>query len=380
MDRLKLGMWSLFTVTVILPALYMFYAETLPQEIELPTLGTQKEHIWKQAIVPLPTNPKVERSLSDIGKLIWFDKKISANKDGACESCHRLANNRPDVCFEVESANCNSCHVSPIRGSGGDGMALYKKPNGDSGGRNTLSVWNSRFNIGYGWDGREFELDSFIKSHISDPNISGVEKEELLKNIAENQKYRQFFGKEVMPDKVSIALGEFVKTLVVANSRFDLYLAGDASALGTDEKKGYETFRKKGCVICHNGINIGGNSFKTFGIYKMHKLSDKIGWFALLGNTFEDENLRRDDKGVFALTGLSGDKYLFRVASLRNVELNRPYFTQGQVWNLEDAVRTMGRVQLGIELTDEEVGFIRAFLGSLSGRIPVIKPPLDEEY
>ena len=77
---------------------------------------------------------------------------------------------------------------------------------------------------------------------------------------------------------------------------------------------------------------------------------------------------------------MSGDKYLFRVASLRNVELNRPYFTQGQVWNLEDAVRTMGRVQLGIELTDEEVGFIRAFLGSLSGRIPVIKPPLDEEY
>ena len=77
MDRLKLGMWSLFTVTVILPALYMFYAETLPQEIELPTLGTQKEHIWRQAIVPLPTNPKVERSLSDIGKLIWFDKKIA---------------------------------------------------------------------------------------------------------------------------------------------------------------------------------------------------------------------------------------------------------------------------------------------------------------
>lgn len=112
----------------------------------------------------------------------------------------------------------------------------------------------------------------------------------------------------------------------------------------------------------------------------MHKLSDKIGGLHCRGNTFEDENLRRDDKGVFALTGLSGDKYLFRVASLRNVELNRPYFTQGQVWNLEDAVRTMGRVQLGIELTDEEVGFIRAFLGSLSGRIPVIKPPLDEEY
>lgn len=108
-------------------------------------------------------------------------------------------------------------------------MALYKKPNGDSGGRNTLSVWNSRFIVGYGWDGREFELDSFIESHISDPNISGVEKEELLKNIADNPKYRRFFGKEVMPDKVSVALGGFVKTLVAANSRFDLYLAGGSA-------------------------------------------------------------------------------------------------------------------------------------------------------
>lgn len=112
----------------------------------------------------------------------------------------------------------------------------------------------------------------------------------------------------------------------------------------------------------------------------MHKLSDKIGWFAMLDATFEDENLRREDTGVFTLTGLAGDKYLFRVASLRNVELNRPYFTQGQVWELEDAIRTMGKVQLGVELADEEVASIRAFLGSISGRIPAIKPPLGEEY
>lgn len=380
LDRLKLGMWSLFTVSVILPALYMFYAESVPAEIELPTLSTQKEHIWKQAIVPLPTNPEFDGEAAKIGKLLWFDAKVSANKEGLCESCHRLANNRPDVCFEVVSANCNSCHVSPIRGSGGDGGALYTKSDGSNGNRNTLSVWNSRFNVGYGWDGREFELGSFIKSHISDSNITGISKEAILENIGKSQKYKDLFKKQITVDTVAAALAEFAKSLVASNSRFDLYLAGEHSAVTELEKKGYETFRKKGCVICHNGINIGGNSFKTFGIYKMHKLSDKVGWFAMLDATFEDENLRRGDTGVFAITGAASDKYLFRVASLRNVELNRPYFTQGQVWELEDAIRTMGRVQLGVELTDDEVSSIRAFLGSISGRIPVIKPPLAEEY
>lgn len=100
----------------------------------------------------------------------------------------------------------------------------------------------------------------------------------------------------------------------------------------------------------------------------------------MLNSSFEDENLRREDTGAFKLTGLAGDKYLFRVASLRNVELNRPYFTQGQVWSLEEAIRTMGRVQLGVELTDEEVLALRAFLGSLSGQVPVIRAPFKKEF
>jgi cytochrome c peroxidase len=331
-------------------------------------------------IVPLPTNLQGDSKMAEVGKNIWFDMTLTANKEGSCEACHKLANNRPDVCFEVPSANCNTCHVAPIRGSGGDGRALYQKSDGKNGTRNTLSVWNSRFNIGYGWEARELDLDSFIKSHLIDANITGVSEDALLNKINKNPEYRKLFKGSITLDEVSAALGEFVRTLVAVNSRFDLYIGGNKDALSRQEQDGYEIFRKKGCVICHNGINIGGNSFKTFGVYKLHKLNDKVGWFKLLDSTFEDENLRREDTGAFRLTGLASDKYLFRVASLRNVELNRPYFTQGQVWSLEEAIRTMGRVQLGIELTDEEVSALRAFLGSLSGRIPVVQPPSKKEF
>jgi cytochrome c peroxidase len=254
---------------------------------------------------------------------------------------------------------------------------------GKSGTRNTLSIWNSRFNIGYGWEARELELSVFIKSHLSDINISGVKEDSIIDKINKDPQYRKLFANQAQPitlDTISIALAEFVRTLVASNSRFDLYIKGDTSALSELEKKGYDTFRKKGCVICHNGINMGGNSFKTFGQYKLHKLQDKIGWYELLNNTFEDENLRRQDVGAARLTELPNDRYLFRVASLRNVEINRPYFTQGQVWSLEEAIRTMGRVQLGVNLSDEEVLALRAFLGSLSGVIPVIQPPVKKEF
>lgn len=307
---------------------------------------------------------------ADIGKRIWFN-------EGKCESCHHLANSRPAVCFEVPAANCRTCHVAPIRGSGGDGQSLPSGIEGKDGGRNTLSVWNSRYNIGYGWDGREFELSSFIASHINDPKIfRHLKGTSLSEHLNARPEYVQAFAKlgieKISPDTVSETLGEYVKTLVAPDSRFDRYLRGETEALTPQEKNGYKVFKKKGCIVCHNGVNVGGNSFKIFGTYKLHKLKDSLGWYTLLNSTYEDENLREFDKGIYQVTELPIDSYRFRVASLRNVEINRPYFTQGQVWELSEAIRTMGRVQLGVNLSDDEVNAIEAFLGTLTGRIPVI--------
>lgn len=341
MNKVKIGFWLLITVSIILPLLAIIIIERPPSELEY----AMEEHakLSGREIVPLPKKSDFNATKAQIGKKLWFG-------DARCETCHTLTNDRPDVCFELPSTNCQTCHVAPTRGSGGDGLAQPHTAN--LYGRNTLSVWNSRFNVGYGWEGREFELRSFIESHYRDLNISTALKSQ----------------------EASEMLGEYVKTLVATDSRFDHYLRGETDALSAYEKKGYKVFKERGCSVCHNGVNIGGNSFKIFGTYKLHKINDPFGWYALIGTTYEDENLRRTDEGMYPLTHRNGDKYRFRVASLRNVEINRPYFTQGQVWELSEAIRTMGRVQLGIDLPEEDVHAIEAFLGTLTGKIPRIQP------
>lgn len=349
MNRVKAGFWFLIVVCIILPFIYVVIVERPPSELAF--MSAEESQLHSREIVPLPLKNDFNAEKAEIGKRIWFD-------EGNCESCHRLENSRPAVCFELPTANCRTCHVAPIRGSGGDGQSLPSGIEGKEGGRNTLSVWNSRYNIGYGWDGREFDLGSFIASHLDDP--------QALKKLGE---------KKISREEASYALAEYVKSLVAPDSRFDRYLRGDTDALSPEEKNGYNVFKKKGCIVCHNGVNIGGNSFKIFGTYKLHKLKDSVGWYTLLNSTYEDENLRESDKGIYRVTELPIDNYRFRVASLRNVEINRPYFTQGQVWELSDAIRTMGRVQLGVDLSDDDVNAIEAFLGTLTGRIPVIAPP-----
>jgi len=337
-NKYKIGFWLFLIISIILPIVYFVSTERLPNDFSYEMQDHPK--LAGREILPLPKEHDFNTSKALMGKKLWFG-------DGRCETCHTLTNDRPDVCFAVSATNCRTCHVAPIRGSGGDGepLALHSK-------RNTLSVWNSRYNVGYGWDGREFELNRFIQSHIKDLNISTAYK----------------------PQEASVLLGEYVKTLVATDSRFDHYLRGDTNALTSHEKQGYKVFKEQGCSVCHNGVNIGGNSFKIFGTYKLHKINDPFGWYVLTGNTYEDENLRRIDTGMYPLTQRNGDKYRFRVASLRNVEINRPYFTQGQVWELSEAIRTMGRVQLGVNLADEDVSAIEAFLGTLTGKIPRIQP------
>lgn len=368
MNRFKAGFWLLIVVCIILPFIYVGMVERPPSELSFMT--HQDSQLHAREILPLPQKSDFNAVKAEIGKRIWFN-------EGKCESCHHLANSRPAVCFEVPAASCRTCHVAPIHGSGGDGQPLPSGLEEKDGGRNTLSVWNSRYNIGYGWDGREFELGSFIASHMNDPKLfTSMNRKVVIEHLNSRPEYREAFAKlgvsTLSLDAVSDVLGEYVKSLVAPDSRFDRYLRGETDILTSQEKNGYAIFKKKGCIVCHNGVNIGGNSFKIFGTYKLHKLKDPFGWYTLLNSTYEDENLRKSDKGIYRITKIPIDNYRFRVASLRNVDINRPYFTQGQVWELSEAIRTMGRVQLGVELSDNEVIAIEAFLGTLTGRIPAI--------
>ncbi|MEZ4288330.1 MAG: c-type cytochrome [Polyangiales bacterium] len=149
---------------------------------------------------------------------------------------------------------------------------------------------------------------------------------------------------------------------MITPSRFDAWLRGDDNAITAEEKKGYETFKEVGCTTCHMGIGIGGSMFQKMGLVN--------DYFALRGG-----ELTEADMGRFNFTKNEAEKHFFKVPSLRNVALTAPYFHDGSQEKLEGTVKIMGKVQLGRDLTDEQVTSIVAFLNSLTGTLPAHANP-----
>ena len=156
---------------------------------------------------------------------------------------------------------------------------------------------------------------------------------------------------------VTDAIASFEETLVTPDSRFDKWLKGDKQALNQTELEGYKLFKESGCTGCHNGAAVGGGSFQKFGIHEPYKTASKA-------------------EGRFAVTGKDADRFMFKVPTLRNVELTYPYFHDGAAATLEDAVDTMGRLQLGRKFTKDENAKIVAFLKTLTGKQPQITLPI----
>jgi cytochrome c peroxidase len=174
--------------------------------------------------------------------------------------------------------------------------------------------------------------------------------------------YADLFRKEfpgdpdpVTPDNWAKAIGAFERTLVTP-SRFDAFLAGDARALSPEERTGLRKFIDTGCIACHNGVDVGGGMFKKFGVVEDY-------WTAT--------GSQQPDKGRFDVTHDPQDTYVFKVPSLRNVAMTPPYFHDGSVRSLPEAVRIMAKVQLGRALSDQDTADIVAFLGSLTGKLPL---------
>ncbi len=149
----------------------------------------------------------------------------------------------------------------------------------------------------------------------------------------------------------------FEETLVTPNSRFDKWLKGDQKALTKNELEGYQLFRDNGCVACHNGVAVGGNSFQRMGLVEPYKTDNPA-------------------EGRVAVTGADADRFNFKVPTLRNVELTYPYFHDGAADTLAEAVDTMGRIQLGKKFTPEENAKIVAFLKTLTGEQPQLTMPI----
>jgi cytochrome c peroxidase len=218
-------------------------------------------------------------------------------------------------------------------------------------------VYNAAGQIAQFWDGRAADVEAQAKGPILNPVEMGmIDSTEVLKHLRASPTYvasfRAAFPGEAQPvtyDNVGNAIGGFERGLVTP-SRWDKFLAGDATALTNDEQQGLRTFLDTGCQSCHMGAYVGGDRFM--------KAGQVNAWFSQV------------DSGRYGVTKDAKDVFVFKVPSLRNIEKTGPYFHDGSVANLSEAVRLMAHHQLGKELAPADVQSIVSFLGSLTGQIP----------
>jgi cytochrome c peroxidase len=285
----------------------------------------------------------VTREKIDLGRMLFFDPRLSASGLISCNTCHNL-------------------------GTGGDDNLPTSVGHGwQKGPRNAPTVLNAVFNKAQFWDGRAEDL----KAQAKGPVQAGVEMankpEQVVMTLKSMPEYIERFSKtfpgEADPvtfDNMAKAIEAFEVTLVTPASPFDQWLEGNDAALTADQKLGLDLFVSKGCTACHTGVNVGGQEYYPFGLVK------KPG----------ADILPPEDKGRFAITKTASDQYVFRAAPLRNIALTAPYFHSGQVWDLQQAVSIMGIAQLGTQLTDEEAGLIAEFLTGLTGEQPKVEYPI----
>ncbi|HEX7967456.1 MAG TPA: cytochrome-c peroxidase [Stellaceae bacterium] len=290
----------------------------------------------------LPGNPATPAKV-ELGKMLYFDPRLSASHAISCSSCHNIGLGGADA--EPTSIGHRWQH----------------------GGRNAPTVFNAVFNKAQFWDGRAKDLEQ----QAGGPMVNPVEMASPETHVAEQLKgipgygvaFAQAFPGE--PDPITLANAQkaialFEATLITPNATFDRFLRGEENALSPAQKAGLAAFIDKGCSSCHNGINVGGGMYAPFGVV------EKPG----------AEFLPAADKGRFMVTKTASDEYVFKVPTLRNIALTAPYFHTGQAWDLRQAVAVMGASQLGIQLTGDDVAKITAFLDSLTGEQPKTTYPI----
>lgn len=244
---------------------------------------------------------------------------------------------------------------------GADNLKSSIGHNWQKGPINSPTVLNSSLNLAQFWDGRAADLKAQAGGPIANPGEMAFTHELAVSTLKTIPGYvsafTQAFGSgEVSIERVTTAIAAFEETLATPNSRFDKWLKGDAKALNAQELAGYRLFKESGCVACHNGPAVGGNSFQKMGLVEAYKTSNAA-------------------EGRIAVTGKDADRFMFKVPTLRNVELTYPYFHDGAANTLAEAVDTMGRIQLGKKFGAEDNARIVAFLRTLTGDQPSFKLP-----
>lgn len=289
--------------------------------------------IEPEAVTPLPQPSPVPQAVTELGRRLFQDVRLSGHAQRSCASCHRLD-----------------------RG-GGDGRTHPPGSDGRPLDFNAPTVFNAALNFRLNWRGNFRTLEELTEAVLLDARLMNASWSEVIGTLQADADYVRLFAEAYgsRPERAHVvdALVSFQRGLVTPDARFDQYLRGTRDAITAEEERGFQLFKSYGCVACHQGTNLGGNLFQKFGI-------------------FYEPPARRTgptdaDLGRFGITGQKSDLQVFRVPSLRNVAVTAPYFHDGSSSSLHEAVAIMGRSQLGRNIPAQDIDAIVGFLATLTG-------------
>lgn len=304
-------------------------------------------HAWEAlpTTAPAPADNPTTEAKVELGKMLFHDPRLSSTGTVSCASCHNAMlggeDNRPNA------------------------MGI----NGQTGGRSAPTVWNAAFNAVQFWDGRAPSLEAQAAGPVANPIEMGMKHWDdvvaRLKTIkGYNLAFAQAFGdNSISQENATKAIAAYERTLITPNSPYDKFVKGDKSALTEQQVRGMEKFAELGCSSCHSGATFnGGGSFQHFPVHDNPFFAAKYDF--------------KKDKGKAEVSKDAADEHVFKVPTLRNIALTAPYFHNGSVKTLEEAVVVMAKLQLDKQLSKEEIADIVAFLEGLTGEFPKQQMPI----
>lgn len=333
-DVHKYSLISALMLTSLNPAWAFDYFQALPDKPLIPE-----------------QNPLTSAKIT-LGKKLFFDKRLLGRESAiSCNSCHRL------------------------KRGGNDGLNFSTGQHGEKTRRSSPGLWNIGIQTVYYWDGRSTSLEQQALDHLRDPVISSwPDIGSLITEISTSTEYQQGFAEAFPHELISgqnlaQAIASFERSLMAVNSPFDRYIKGEKSALSEKQQRGMQVFTDSGCLACHFGANFAGPAPGP-------ALGLGDGFYELfpnnLGTDYEKIYRLTDDRGRFNFSGDPDEQYMWRVPPLRNIEYSAPYFHNGSVTSLHEAVRIMAKTQFNKELDETSIDDIVAFLISLSGETPKV--------
>ncbi len=329
---------SAYSLPVVALTLFMWGAQSQTLNIDQLTKPAlyPSANLSLEAIQPIPQKLNLNPDIVELGEKLFNDSRMSER-----------------------GVSCTSCHN--INMAGDDGLAVSIDIRGDNDLMNTPTVFNVSLNPLLTWYGRRITLEQQLDDVLANTKHMGGNWNNILQRLAKDSFYKNrfnlLFADGLTRNNVKLAIASFERSLITPDSAFDNYLRGDNSAMSSEQKAGYVLFKQYGCVACHQGINMGGNLHAKFGIFLNPFTRQK-----------KDSPQAQFNLGRFNLTENENDKHIFRVPSLRNVAKTAPYFHNGSINSLEEAVKFMAEHQLGREICDKDANLIAEFLRSLTGR------------